>query len=561
MTSSAYRVLYKLPQRYGVSRIFLFTFMFMILLVSLVSVDGQDDISSGLSLRQKVAQMFMVHLFGPQLTEVGRDFLASYQPGGVVLLGENIGSPQAITALTNSYQQTIVDSGGLPLLIAVDQEGGPISHLKEGFTVFPTPALLTAAADQQLAYRVGGAIADELRAVGINMNLAPVADLETNPDNPIIRRRSFGSYPDLVSPMIAAFIQGLQDTDVLATAKHFPGHGDSATDSHTSLPVIALSRERLESVELAPFRAAIEARVSAIMVAHIAYPALEPQPDLPASLSSNVITGLLRQEMGYDGLIVTDALDMDAIDTVYDYSSAVKKAIQAGADLMISAHISLESQMQAIEAVVSVVQSGEISEARINESVRRIISAKSRFGLLNWQPLEIESATSRIDLEAHVALIDEMFRQGVTIAYDRHGFIPLPVDRPVAIIYPATRPSIATECSAYRQDIRWLGVSGSPMDGEIAAARDAAQGVDVAVVFTQNADEDRQQVSLVNALPPEKTVVAALWSPYDWLSFQDVSAYIVTYSPLQPAIVMTCALLFGEFPANGQLAIQLPITP
>lgn len=553
--------LFPAKQRYGLRRIFLFVLTFTALSASIHPSHAQNDVVASLSLRQRVAQMFIIHLFGPQLTEAGRDFLTDYQPGGLVLLGENIASPQVIAELTNSYQQTIVEASGLPLFIAVDQEGGPISHLQDGFTVFPTPALLTATHDHQLAYQVGQAISSELGAVGINMNLAPVADLETNPNNPIIKRRSFGSDPEMVSSTVAPFVQGIQDTGILATAKHFPGHGDSTTDSHTSLPVIELSREHLETVELAPFRAAVQAEVAAIMVAHIWYPALEPQPETPASLSFEIVTGLLRQEMGYEGLIVTDALDMDAIDTVYDYPGAVIKAIQAGVDLVISAHVSLESQQQAIEAVVNAIQSGEISESRVNESARRILDAKSRFGLLSWQPLDPETAQSRIDLETHSVLIDELFRKGTTVVYDRNHFIPLPIESNTAVIYPATRPSIVTQCGAQHENVQWYGVSASPTDDEIASARNLAQRSDIAIVFTQNADEDPQQVALVKALPPEKTGVIALWSPYDWLSFQNISTYIVTYSPQQPAISAACAILFGDIPAQGQLSISLPINP
>ncbi len=505
-----------------------------------------------------MAQLFIVNLFGAQMTEAGQDFLARWQPGGVVLIGENIGTPDAVSRLTNSFQQTITDAGGLPLLVAVDEEPGPISHLKDGFTQFPTPTLITATGDPQMAYAVGEATGDELRAVGVNMNLSPIADLETNPDNPIIKRRSFGSDPAMVSPMVAGYVQGLQAAGVLATAKHFPGHGDSRTDSHTSLPVIDLSRERLESVELAPFRAAIDAGVSVIMVAHIWYPALEPETDLPASLSHNIITGLLRGEMGYDGLIVTDALDMDSIDTVYSYPDAVVKAIQAGVDLVISAHISESAQEQAIQAVVDAVQDGTIPEARIDESVRRILAAKERFGLLDWTPIDPTTASTNIDLDGHAALIDELFRAGVTVAHDPNELIPLATDLSVALVYPATRIQIANECGLYRSDIRWVGVSDAPSDEEIGWAKDAAARVDTVVVFTQNADESPRQAALVNALPLEKTVDVALWSPYDITAFPGIAAYMVTYSPARAAVPAACGILFGAISANGRLAVTLP---
>ncbi len=501
--------------------------------------------------------MFMVNLYGSQLNEAGRDFLTKYQPGGVVLLGDNLGNPEAVARLINSYQQAVTEAGGLPMLVAVDQETGPISHLRDGFTLFPTPALITATGQPQLAYQVGEAVGDELHAVGINMDLAPIADLETNPNNPIIVRRSFGSDPAMVSPMIGAFVNGMQDAGVLATAKHFPGHGDSSTDSHTGLPVVDLSRERLESVELAPFRAAIDAQVSAVMVAHIWYPALESEKDLPASLSAHIITDLLRGELGYDGLVMTDALDMDAIDTTYNYSDAVIKAIQAGVDLVIAAHISPDSQGLAIQAVVDAVRAGIISEDRINESVNRILAAKMGYHVLDWQPLDLVSASAGVDLEAHDTLISDLFRAGITVVYDRNRVIPLAADRHIAIVYPATRTQIAQECGTYRSDIRWVGVSDSPTAEETQWAQDAARWADTIVVFTQNADTNTAQQRLVNALPPEKTLVTALWSPYDIQAFPDISAYMVTYSPARAAVPAACAILFGTQSPLGQLSITL----
>ncbi|MBL8118299.1 MAG: beta-N-acetylhexosaminidase [Anaerolineae bacterium] len=531
--------------------------LFMALATGLGWSAAQDDLLSELTLEQRVAQLFIVNLYGGQMTEAGRDFLRDYQPGGVVLLGDNLGDPAAITRLTNQYQQTIAEAGGIPLLIAVDQEGGPISHLREGFTTFPTPALMTAAGDADLAYRVGQAMGRELRAVGVNMNLAPVADLETNRNNPIITRRSFGSDPQQVSAALGPFIEGMQAEGVLATAKHFPGHGDSADDSHTTLPVIDLSRERLETVELIPFKAAIEAGVSTVMAAHIWYPALEAEANRPASLSAAILSDLLREEMGFDGLIMTDALDMDAIDTVYSYPSAVLAAVQAGADVVIAAHIGLNAQMAAINAVAEAVRRGEIAEARIDESARRVLAAKAAFGVLDWQPLAVGEAAARLDLAGHEALVQELFDAGVTIARDVGGVLPLRDDTAVAMIYPATRTQIMRECSPYSVAVQWVGVSGSPSETEIAWAVDAARRQDVAVVFTQNAETDRAQQALVRALPPEKTVVVALWSPYDWLAFPQVAGYMVTYSPLNAAVPAACKVLFGAVESEARLSIAL----
>ncbi len=527
----------------------------LVFLLLMQPVWADADPLSGMTLEQRIGQMFVVNLYGPQLTEAGRDFLTRVQPGGVVLIGDNIGTPEALTALINSYQQTITRAGGVPLFVAVDQEGGPISHLRAGFTLFPTSTLLTASGQTALARQVGAAMAAELRAIGVNMNLAPVADLETNPDNPIITRRSFGSDPTLVSPIIAAYIEGLQNTGVLATAKHFPGHGETDSDSHTTLPVLDLTRERLDAVELAPFRAAIGAGVEVIMAAHIWYPALEPQENLPASLSPNVITGLLRDELGYDGLVMTDALDMDAIDTSYAYPDAALNAVQAGVDLVIAAHIGLDSQEAAIKAIADAVRGGRISEARIDESVRRILDAKARYNLLEWTPLNPATVTERLPLDANAALVEEQFRAGVTRVFDHAGLLPLTEASNALIIYPATRPTIVQECGGYNIELDWLGVSESPTDEEIAWAADAATRAGTVVTFTQNAD--RQQQALVQSLPAERTVVVALWSPYDVLLFPQIAAYVVTYSPLRPAVPAACALLFGAV-EGGTMAVTLP---
>jgi beta-N-acetylhexosaminidase len=527
--------------------------LFCLLLVTSPAV-AQPDLLDGMTLEQRIGQLFMVQLYGDQLTGVGRDFLTRYQPGGVVLIGDNAGTPAAVAALVNDFQAMITGAGGKPLFIAIDQEPGPIQRLRDGFTQFPTPALITATGDPQLAFEVGAAMAAELRAVGINMNLAPVADLETNPTNPIIVRRSFGSDPAQVSPMVAAYAQGLQSGGVLAVAKHFPGHGASASDSHVELPVIDLPRDWLEQVELAPFRAAVNGGGEAVMMAHIWYPALEPTPELPASLSPAIITGLLRHEMGFDGLILTDALDMDAIDTRYSYAEAVQMAIEAGVDIVLSAHIGPSTQIEAIESLAAAVRAGELSEARINESARRILEAKARFGLLDWSP--IDPNTINLPLADHGQLVDTLFQRGVSVALDRDGRIPFALDQTVQMIYPGTRPDIQVDCTPLRPDARWMSVSLRPTDEQRQAAVIAAGQADQVVVFTENAGDRLEQAALVKALPQDKVTVVALWSVYDYWQFPGIAAYLVIYSPQQPGVPAACGLLFGSNPARAVLSLQ-----
>ncbi len=509
-----------------------------------------------LTLEQQVAQMFMVTIHGAQLPETGRDFLQRWQPGAIVLFNSNIGSPAAITRLTNSYQQAITAVDGVPLFIAVDQEGGRVQRLLEGFTTLPRPILVAATQDPQLAHNYGGLIAEELRAVGVNMNLAPVADLETNPDNPIIRQRAYGSDPHLTGTTLQHVVAGMQANGVLATLKHFPGHGESDQDSHVELPTLPLSRERLSAVELVPFQMA--ANAEAVMVAHIWFPALEPEANLPASLSHNIVTGILRDELGYEGLILTDAMDMDAIDRQFSYERAAVMAIQAGVDMIaMGPGMGLETQAAMIQAVIDAVRTGEIAESRIAESSQRILATKARYGLFDWSPLDEAATSDRLDLESHQAQIETLFNAGITLVYDDQQLIPLHAERSVAVVFLGTRQYTVSACDPHRDNIRWVGVSQYPTLEEIRWAMDAARQVDTIVVFTENADDNEAQQALVSALPPEKTVVVALASAYDWTRFPTIAAYLTAYSPLPAAVPAACGILFGAIPAQGVLPLTV----
>lgn len=539
----------------------LLTLCAAILSMTLTSAAQPDRIESllqSMTLKQKVGQMFLVALYGRPLNAPGRDFLREWQPGGVALFVSNAGTPEEVTALTNEWQQTVVDAGGVPLFVATDQEGGLIARLKDGFTTWPVPMLLTASGDLDIAQRVGAAMANELRAVGINMNLAPVADLYTNLRNPVIGRRSFGSDPVLTGRMLAATVRGLQAGGVMATAKHFPGHGDTDDDSHTSLPVVSHPRESLERIELEPFRWTISAGVESIMMSHIWYTAFDPQGETPASLSENIVRGLLRNDLRFRGLTMTDAIEMDAIDTRYSYAEASVQAIRAGIDIIaFGAHLGPNSQAQAMQAVIDAVERGEIPQSRIDDSVRRILDAKARYGILDWQPLDAATARSRMNSLEHARLVDELFHAGVTVAYDRIGAVPIAQERRVAVIYPGTRPAIRQSCEPLHNNIQWVTVDDTPTPDQINRAAQIARAADLAIVFTQNAEIVSAQQALVNALPADKTVAVALFSPYDWQAFPDVSAYVTTYSPLDPGVPAVCDVLFGRTPARGQLPVAL----
>ncbi len=514
---------------------------------------------AGMTTRQKVAQMFVVSLWGEVLTLEGAAFLRDYQPGGVALFGYNAASPQQITSLTNAIQQELTQQGAPPAWLAIDQEGGMVLRLSSanGFTDFPVNMAVAATGNPVYAEAIGRAMAEELRAIGINMNLAPVLDVETNPDNPVIFRRAYSADPHLTGSMGAAMITGLQSSGVMATAKHFPGHGETAEDSHVTLPVIHLDRARLNAVELVPFRAAIDAGVGTIMAGHLWYPALDPA-ELPASLSPEVLSGLLRGDLGFGGLIMTDALDMDAIDGRYRLNQAAIMAIQAGADLITPGpHVGLDTQRGAIEAVIAAVESGELPVAAIDAAVARILRTKARFGVLDWAPLDPVTAAGRLNLDAHATLIQDILSAAVTLVFDRGLSLPLSSEQPVALIYPATAPRIADLCEPYHPGLRRVGVSLGPTAEEIGWAVDAARWADAAIVFTADAHRNPALQALVRALPPEKTVVVAQRSPYDLEQFPAVAAYLLTYSPQSAGTEAACAGLFGARPLTGRLPVSL----
>lgn len=521
--------------------------------------DSPDAILAAMTLEQKVGQMFVARLFGGELTEAGRALLQTWHPGAVVLLGDNTGTPAQVARLTSTFQQTVIDSGGTPMFIAIDQEGGFIARLTDGFTTWPAAMLLTATDDPDLAYRVGQAMAHELTAAGVNMNLAPVADLQTNLDNTVIGRRSPGSDPEQVGRVIAGVIRGMQDAGVMATVKHFPGHGDTHEDSHTTLPVIGHDRARLDTVELVPFVQAIDADVGAVMTGHLWLTEFDPDVPLAASLSHNIVTGLLRESLGYPGVILTDALDMDAIDTAYTLEDAAVRAILAGNDLvLIGAHIGEGTQMQIMQAVVDAVRGGTLDEARVDASVRRILAAKQRFGVLDWTPTETGTPDAMPD---NTALVEELFRAGITTAFDTGHLLPLQPGETVGIVYPAGWGRIFRECQRDGVMIQWFGVYDYPDEAQIRAAGILRGLVDKLVIFTYDAYANTAQQALVAAAAGDATIVVALFSPYDALKFPPIGAYVITYSPIDPVIPVVCAMLFGEIPITGRLPVALPGLP
>jgi beta-N-acetylhexosaminidase len=348
--------------------------------------------------REKIGQLFMVGFLGTTVTPELATFMREYRPGGVILFSRNLESVEQIVELTNDLQRCSPKS---PLLISIDQEGGRVSRLPKGFTIFPPCELIGRCNSTELAYAAAATTAKELRAVGINMNMAPVLDVNSNPDNPVIGDRAFGSVSNVVGEMALVTAAGLQDNKVVACGKHFPGHGDTNADSHKELPVVQASRERLEAVEFPPFRRAAAAGIATMMTAHVLYKALDER--LPATLSPDIITHLLREQMDYDGVVLTDDLEMHAIVDHYGPGDAAVRALLAGCDVLLICK-DRDREVAAFESVEQAVASGTIGTARLDQSVARIQRVKQRY-LWPYRPAVISEAKLIAGCCTHQALL------------------------------------------------------------------------------------------------------------------------------------------------------------
>ncbi|MEY4704602.1 MAG: Beta-N-acetylglucosaminidase [Nitrospirota bacterium] len=361
-----------------------------------------------MTFRDKIGQLFMVGFLGTSVTPHLASFIKEYKPGGVILFSRNLESVEQMVELTNDLQACSPHS---PLLISIDQEGGRVSRLPKGFTIFPPCDLLGRCNSTELAYAAAATIAKELRAVGVNMNMAPVLDVNSNPDNPVIGDRAFGTTPDVVCELGLATAAGLQDNKIVACGKHFPGHGDTSVDSHKELPVVEASRERLEAIEFPPFRRAVEQGVASMMTAHVLYRSLDNE--LPATLSPAIITDFLRRELRYDGVVLTDDLEMHAIIDHYGVEDASVRAVLAGCDVLLICQ-DRDREIAAFKAVERAVATGVISPERLDLSVARIARLKERF-VAPYKPVTVSDAKLIAGCRTHQTLLRTIEQVGARL--------------------------------------------------------------------------------------------------------------------------------------------------
>jgi beta-N-acetylhexosaminidase len=538
-----------------------------------------DAVLQRLTREQKVAQVMMVAFAGPAPTPDVREMVGRYGVGGVILFQDNIGAltPQQVLDLTTELQGlATADAAGIPLLIAVDQEGGPVNRANTGTTILPGNMALGAAASALLTYEAARAVGRELRAMGINMNLAPVVDVNSNPRNPVIGVRSFGADPDLVGRLGAAAVRGYQDGGVLAVAKHFPGHGDTDVDSHLDLPVIRHSLERLETVEFPPFRAAISTGAAGVMTAHVAVPTLDPDSERPATLSAPTLTRL-RDMLGEDGLIISDDLEMGAIVARYHTAEAAVATFVAGADILLFRRDAAE-QRRAHALLLAALNAGAISMERLDASVRRILLAKERLGLLGASAAsDTVPDVSVVGSPEHRALAMEVAGRAVTLLRDPAGLLPLSLDgQALCVVSPRWQAMASVEIVSGAPEfpatlgdaIRARAPSATAVQIALrptAAERSAALGcvsrASIVVFGTYNLHDYPEQAALLRdvAATGRPLVVVALRLPYDLGAAPEGATALAIYSSRPVALDAAAAALFGQRPISGRLPV--PVEP
>jgi len=532
------------------------------------STDPVQRLLDSLPLRARVAQLVMPWISGayagegdPELTKA-LGWVDSLQVGGIIV---SIGSPLDIAAKLNVLQRR----ARVPLLVASDLEGGTAMRFNGG-TAFPTNMGVAATGRERDAWEMGRITAIEGRAVGVHLVFAPVADVNNNAANPIINTRSFGEDPAAVAALVAAEVHGLQDNGMLATAKHFPGHGDTESDSHVGLPVVGVPWARLDSVELTPFRAAVRSGVAAIMSAHIALPGIDSGKVRPATVTPSLLTGVLRDSLGFEGLVVTDALDMGAIINAYGAGESAVLALLAGADLLLQP----SNPAAAIDAVVAAVESGRVSRARLDQSVRRILEMKRRAGLFEGRGVPLGAVMDSVGTEAHQAVARDVTARSLVLVRNDSGIVSRLRARaqPVTLLSYTDNPlnpvggTVAGALRASGYSVTTFRLWPSSGSASFDSARAALAASPVAIIATSiRVNAWSNQVSL----PPEvaglidstartrPTILVSFGSPYLLTQAPSVQGYLLAWAGRTINEQAVAAALTGQAAISGRLPISL----
>lgn len=510
-----------------------------------------------MSLEQKVGQLFMVGFDGLQANNEILNLISKYNVSGICYFSRNLKNPKQVHSLSTNLQNNA--NPAFPLLLSIDQEGGMVNRITKGVTISPSNMALGALNNRVYTKQIAEIVAKELRAMGINMNFAPTLDVNNNANNPVIGIRSFGETPNLVSVLGNEVVQAYQKENIAPSVKHFPGHGDTDVDSHLDLPVVAHSLDRLHKIELAPFKYVIDRGVDSVMVSHVSFPTVEEK--YPATLSHAIVTGLLREELGYDGLVVTDCMEMLAIDDNYTSAESAILAIKAGIDLVLISH-TYEKQRAAIDGVIDAVRKGDISEERINESVRRVLALKQRRNVgedIVFNPDSFQRKRSR-DLERKV------HEQAITIVKNENNILPLQTGKKTVLLWPSlAKTSLVDE--EFKQDITlstYLGDEFSDykelslsLDESVREACDNAEQIIIATYNLAQSEETLQVTKEIARIYGEKVIACAFRNPYDLIEIPSVSGYVASYDIRPLTLEATAKILTGKAKSTGRLSVTI----
>ncbi|WP_328400400.1 glycoside hydrolase family 3 protein [Streptomyces sp. NBC_00390] len=540
---------------------------------------------SRMSLEEKVGQLFVMRVYGHSATapdqadidlnlqEMGvrtaAELISTYHVGGIIYFAwaHNTRDPHQIADLSNGIQRAgLAQPTPVPLLISTDQEHGIVARVGRPATLMPGAMALGAGASRVSAQMAGQLAGAELAAMGITQNYAPVADVNVNPANPVIGVRSFGADPAAVARMVAAQVKGYQGAGIAATAKHFPGHGDTTVDSHTGIPVITHTRAQWDEIDAPPFRAAIAAGIDSIMTAHIQFPALDPSND-PATLSRPILTGILREELGYDGVVVTDALNMQGVRDKYGDHRVPVLALLAGVDQLLNP----PDLAVAWNAVLDAVKSGELSAARIDESILRILTLKEKLGLFRDPYVSHRGVDRTVGVPAHLAAADLIAGGTTTLLANPEGLLPLSrLSRPNLLVVGAdpaspsgtTGPPTTVLANAFTElgfSATALSTGITPSSAKIEEAVAAASDKDVVVVGTYNVSATSPQRTLVDRLVATGVPVVALAirNPYDIARLSGVGAALAAYSWTDVELRAAARVIAGRTRPRGRLPVPV----
>ncbi|GGQ21287.1 glycoside hydrolase family 3 protein [Streptomyces roseolilacinus] len=540
---------------------------------------------SRMTLEEKVGQLFVMRVYGHSAThpdqadvdanlrEIGvrtaAELVARYHVGGVIYFtwAHNTRDPHQIADLSNGIQRAaLAQRIPLPVLISTDQEHGIVARVGEPATLLPGAMALGASGARDVARRAAHIAGAELAALGIRQNYAPVADVNVNPANPVIGVRSFGADPQAVARMVAAQVKGYRGAGVAATAKHFPGHGDTTDDSHTKLPYIHHTREQWETLDAPPFRAAIAAGIDSVMTAHIVVPSLDPSED-PATLSRPILTGILRERLGYDGVVVTDSLGMEGVRTKYGDDRVPVLALKAGCDQLLNP----PDLDLAWNAVLDAVRGGEIGEDRLDESILRILRLKARLGLLRDPYVTREKVDRVVGRRSHLDAADRIAEATTTLLLNTDGFLPLNrlTHRDLLVVGadPAspsgtTGPPTATLAAALTElgfTATALSTGTAPSAARIEQAVAAAAGKDAVVVGTYNVSATSAQRTLVARLAATgvPVVTVAIRNPYDVAHLTGQRATVAAYAWTDVELRAAARVLAGRARPEGRLPVPV----